>query len=170
VGWAALGLFCFYIFAGVYSALVGISEDQTTLDDLGANESALMMAISAVLVVVVAPVVEEIFFRGFFYRALRTSLPIWGAALITGTIFGAIHVFTGAQAVPILIVLGVILCLVYEHTGTLYSVIGLHAFNNAIAFSVTTEEVAMAMPLGAAVIAACAILPRFTARDAPLLT
>ena len=30
-------------------------------------------------VIVVAPVTEEFFFRGFFYRALRTRLRVWSA-------------------------------------------------------------------------------------------
>ena len=38
----------------------------------------------ALAVIVVAPVAEEIFFRAFFYRALRTRLPVWSAALIDG--------------------------------------------------------------------------------------
>ena len=31
-------------------------------------------------------------------------------------------------------------CLVYERTGTLYTVIALHAFNNSIAYGAETEE------------------------------
>jgi membrane protease YdiL (CAAX protease family) len=30
-------------------------------------------------------VAEEIFFRAFFYRALRTRLSVWSAALIDGS-------------------------------------------------------------------------------------
>ena len=50
----------------------------------------------ALAVIVVAPVAEEIFFRAFFYRALRTRLPVWSAALIDGIVFGSLH-FQGTR-------------------------------------------------------------------------
>ena len=40
---------------------------------------------------VTAPIVEEIFFWGLLYRALRNRLSILPAALIAGFVFGAVH-------------------------------------------------------------------------------
>ena len=58
----------------------------------------------------------------------------------TASLFGVIHYdFSGADALlilPPLGVLGFIFCLVYERTGSIYPMIALHAFNNAIAFGV----------------------------------
>ena len=45
-----------------------------------------------------------------------------------------------ADHLPVLAVLGFIFCLVYEKTGTLFSTIGLHGINNAIAYGVETHE------------------------------
>ena len=56
--------------------------------------------------IVVAPVAEELFFRGFFYRALRTRLGVTSAALIDGAVFGALH-FQGADTAIILPVIAV---------------------------------------------------------------
>ncbi|MCW3018185.1 MAG: hypothetical protein JWN10_493 [Solirubrobacterales bacterium] len=39
----------------------------------------------------IAPVVEEIFFRGLLYRALRNRLAVIPAAAIDGVIFGLGH-------------------------------------------------------------------------------
>ena len=75
------------------------------------------------MVIVVAPIAEEFFFRGFFYRALRSRLGILAAAAIDGLVFGLIH-FTGSdtlELLPILGALGFMFCLVYERTGTLYT-------------------------------------------------
>lgn len=168
LGWAALGMFAFYVFAGIYSALVGIDEEQTTLQDLGASESAFGLVSAAVLVVVLAPIVEELFFRGFFYRSLRTSLPSWAAAPIVGIVFGIVHAFTGVEAVPILIFLGTVLCLVYERTGTLYAPIAMHAFNNMLGFSLNPDgSAALGLPLGVAMILTSIVAPRFLGRSAP---
>jgi membrane protease YdiL (CAAX protease family) len=89
----------------------------------------------ALAVIVVAPVTEEFFFRGFFYRALRTRLSVWAAALIDGLVFGALH-FQGpnsAVILPVIAVFGVGQCLVYERTGSLFAVIAIHAAFNTVA-------------------------------------
>ena len=61
----------------------------------------------ALAVIVVAPVAEEFFFRGFFYRALRTKLRVWAAALIDGLVFGALH-FQGLDSAVILPVIAAV--------------------------------------------------------------
>ena len=53
-----------------------------------------------------------------------------------------------------------IFCLVYERTGSLFPVIGLHALNNALAFGVQADgwgASAVFLPL---MLAACALVPR----------
>ena len=52
----------------------------------------------AFLVAVVAPIAEEFFFRGFFFGALRNWRGLWPAAIITGLVFGAIHVGSAEAA------------------------------------------------------------------------
>lgn len=155
IGWTALAVATFLSFSVVYQALVGRPPEQTTLDDLGAAEASLAVGL---LVIVAAPFVEEFFFRGFVYGALRTSLPIWAAALITGTAFGSVHVLSGIETVPILIVLGVIFCLLYERTGTLYAPIALHAVVNSVGFASSGYSL-VAGVIGGAMLLACLLLP-----------
>ena len=164
VGWATLGIVSFYILAAVYTAVVQPDAEQTVAQDLGADQGTLGMIAAGFMVICVAPVAEEIFFRGFFYRALRTRYSVLGAALIGGGLFGVIHYdFSGAEALlilPPLAVLGFVFCLVLERTGSLYPVIALHALNNAIAFGVTVENAAVSLVLGPLMIAGCALVPR----------
>jgi membrane protease YdiL (CAAX protease family) len=172
VGWSALGLVSFYVFAATYSAILNPSGEQTVAEDLGADKGTFALIVAGVLVIVIAPIAEEFFFRGFFYRALRTRFRIPTAALIGGLVFGAIH-FTGSDTLsilPILGVLGVVFCLVYERTGTLFAPIALHAVNNTVAFSVATDgSVAISLILGPLMVAGCVLIPRYTAamRAAP---
>ena len=162
IGWAALGLVAYWVLTIVYVALVRPDEEQETLEDLGTDDSTLWLVAAAMLVIVLAPLAEEFFFRGFFYRALRTRLPVLLAALSVGIVFGAIHL---GSTPPVLLVplaiLGLVFCLVYEKTGSLFATIGLHALNNLIAFGVQTEEWAVAGIVGGAMLGACMVLPRF---------
>ena len=164
VGWATLGIVAFYILAAIYTAVVQPDAEQTVAQDLGADQGTVGMIAAGFMVVCVAPVAEEIFFRGFFYRALRTRYSVLAAALIGGGLFGAIHYdFSGAEALlilPPLAALGFMFCLVLERTGSLYPVIALHALNNAIAFGVTVEDATVSLVLGPLMIAGCALVPR----------
>jgi uncharacterized protein len=166
VGWTALGMISFYVFALVYSAVVDPSGEQSVTEDLGADESTLALVAAGFVVIVVAPLAEEFFFRGFFYRALRSRLGILGAAGIDGVVFGLIH-YTGTdtlELLPILGFLGFVFCLVYERTGTLYSVIALHALNNSIAYGVSTDDATLPLILGPLMLTACMLGPRLLHR------
>jgi membrane protease YdiL (CAAX protease family) len=105
------------------------------LQQLGSNESTLLLVLSAGLTCVIAPIAEEFLFRGFIFTALsrwRGAIP---AALITGVLFGAVHAGSAPalDLVP-LAALGFALCLLYRRTGSLYPGIVTHSLNNSIAF------------------------------------
>jgi membrane protease YdiL (CAAX protease family) len=164
VGWTALGMVSFYVLVAIYGAIVQPDAEQTVAQDLGANQGTFGMIAAGFMVICVAPVAEEFFFRGFFYRALRTRWPMLGAAAIDGLLFGVIHYdFSGAEALlilPPLALLGFIFCVVYERTGSIYPVIVMHAVNNAIAFGVTVEDPSVSLVLGPVMLLACFAVPR----------
>jgi CAAX protease family protein len=163
-GWAALGMLSFYALVAIYSVLVHPDAEQTVAQDLGADQGTFGMIAAGFMVICVAPFAEEFFFRGFFFRALRSRWPVLGAALIDGLLFGVIHYdFSGADALlilPPLGILGFIFCLVYERTGSIWPTIAMHAFNNAIAFGVTIENGSVSLVLGPLMLLACATIPR----------
>jgi CAAX protease family protein len=82
-----------------------------------------------------APVIEEIFFRGLLYRALRNRMSVLPAALIAGFVFGAVHGMAyPLNTLPPRMVFGVIACLLYERTGSLYPGIALHGLIDGSGF------------------------------------
>jgi len=174
LGWAALGISLYFMFNIAYEALVEPRAQQSVADALGVNDSAALLVVGGFVVIVMAPIAEEFFFRAFFYRALRNSLARrfgrWrGAvlgAVLTGVLFGAVHFEPDAVAIiPVLAGLGVMFCLVYERTGSLFSVIALHALINATAYlTVAKNSAPVALGFGAAMIAACIVLPRMLSR------
>ena len=173
LGWAVAAGVSFYALTALYSVIVRPDGEQSIVEDLGADESTALLIATAVLVVGIAPFVEELFFRAFFYGALRSRFGMWTAAALAGLLFGAIH-YSGPDTLtllPPLALLGTLLCLLYERTGSLYPAIGLHAFNNTVALSVQTDGdgVAAAVAIGLASLGACIALPRRQVRDAPSL-
>jgi membrane protease YdiL (CAAX protease family) len=148
VGWALLTVLVFLAATVILVLTLGVEEESTdnVLDSLGVGESALLFVGAALVVCVGAPIAEEIFFRGYFFTALRTSMSVAVASVITGLIFGAIHIpnFLLGDAATNALVAGVValslfggaLCLLYVRTGSLYPCIGAHAINNCLAFSV----------------------------------
>ena len=77
----------------------------------------------------IAPVVEEFIFRGYFYGTFRRYLGPWGAMVVTSLLFAVIHL--NLLALPSLFVLAICFTLAYEATGSLWVPIVMHAIFNA---------------------------------------
>jgi len=158
VGWAVLAYGAYVVVTAIWAQIVDLDEEQEVLDALGVDDSAFALVSAAFIVCVLAPVVEEFFFRGFFYGSLR-RLGVAPAALVSGAVFGGIHAGSSpVEALVPLAVLGVALCLLYEKTGSLYPCIVLHAINNCLAFGVSEEWTWQIPVLLTAALTACAAL------------
>lgn len=163
-GLVALSLLVFYGASAAWQALVARGGEQDTLAALGARETGVLLVASAILVVAVAPLAEEVFFRGFFYRALRNRLGAPAAIAAVALLFGAIH-YTGPSTLsllPMLALLGALFCLLYEITGSLWPAVALHTINNTVAFAATLQRpaaVAAAAAVGLSMLAACIAVP-----------
>jgi CAAX protease family protein len=127
--WMAAAAGAYLVFGAVYVAVVGEPEQEDIAEGFGA------LPIQVLLIVVAAPISEEVCFRGMLFGGLRERLPPVQAALIGGAIFGTLHALTGITAVPPLIVFGFILSLLYEKTGSIVPGILLHMLNNSIALA-----------------------------------
>jgi membrane protease YdiL (CAAX protease family) len=79
-----------------------------------------------------APVAEELFFRGAIYGSLRARWPAWSAALLSALLFGLAH-FDSPGVAASSVVLGAAAALAYERTRSIWSAIALHAINNSAA-------------------------------------
>jgi membrane protease YdiL (CAAX protease family) len=86
-----------------------------------------------VTVVVLAPVAEELLFRGVLLRGLKERLGIVASAVISGFVFSAYHL----DPVGFLprFEIGIVLALLAWKSGSLWPAIAFHAANNALAMT-----------------------------------
>jgi uncharacterized protein len=125
--WMATTVVVYLAFAAVYSLLIVEPKQEDIAEGFGT------LPLQILLIVVAAPIGEEICFRGMLFGGLRERLPRLAAALIAGIVFGGLHALTGVTAVPPLIAFGFLLSLLYEKTGSIVPGIILHMLNNSVA-------------------------------------
>lgn len=90
----------------------------------------LQIAGVAMLLAVIGPIVEELFFRGFIQGGLRPSHPRWAIAA-SALVFANYHAASLWSPAPL--ILGLTLAWLYEHEGNLAAPISCHIVNNAAA-------------------------------------
>jgi uncharacterized protein len=134
IGWVFVAFVTYLVLAGVYTVLFEPPAEDLP-EQLGADESTLLAVVTGLFVVVIAPFVEEFFFRGFLYQALRNSWGTIAGVLASSAIFSIVHSDL-SKFVP-LFILGIALALLFERTRSLWPCIMLHAINNALAFAVS---------------------------------
>lgn len=81
------------------------------------------------------PLAEEVFFRGIVYQWMRKH---WGPAasvMASAVVFGAAHAVFPLVAITAFLV-GLVLALVYERSGTLWASVIVHAVFNSVSLSV----------------------------------
>ena len=150
--WADIGLalLALGVYFTVFVAIVAIIEqyvpglDTEQRQEIGFEDASnpLQLVLVFTSLVILAPIAEEVLFRGFLFTGLRRRLRFVWAALLTSILFGAAHLLGGEQGASLLwiagidtMVLSIVLCFLRERTGRLWAPVLLHALKNCIAFS-----------------------------------
>jgi membrane protease YdiL (CAAX protease family) len=108
-------------------------EPQSNIFDLFGREP-LGVIIAFVIALIIAPLTEELFFRGFMLQTISKIIsPIWGI-ILTALIFAAVHF--EFQSIAPLIILSLVLNILYVKTRSIWPGIVFHILNNTIAFIV----------------------------------
>jgi membrane protease YdiL (CAAX protease family) len=128
----------------MYAAAVGIAGVQYAFTHEKPEEAAISLFASThdpalifaftFLATVAAPFVEEFIFRGFLFNALVRYAPVWVAAVVSGALFGYVHIInqSSASAFLPLAASGVVLAYVYQRSGSLTAAIMTHGLFNLI--------------------------------------
>lgn len=135
--WAPAGLIVYLILSAllmfVAAALLPFI-DFNQAQDLGISSPNVQYqyVLAFVSLVVLAPVAEEVVFRGYLFGKLRKFIPTWVAVILTSALFGLVH-FQWNVAIDTF-ALSVVMCLLRLSTGSLWPAILLHMMKNGIAF------------------------------------
>lgn len=109
----------------------------------GAKGPKLLFVLT-VLVTIIGPVAEELFFRGFAYPVFRKKIGVRNAILLVSVVFAMLHMNI-VSFFPIL-ALGILLAYLYEKTGSMIPSITVHVIHNsAVIFFVYLYKV-IALP------------------------
>lgn len=139
-----LGAVVLNVVVALWSRLAGDNaEGNAQLKAFGAGQGAATDLALVVAIVVLAPVFEELLFRGMLYLPLRTALGRFGrgvavavAGLLSAFAFAGIHLDpTQTQMFPLYVFYGLVTVAAYELTGSLLGPVILHASSNAWAFA-----------------------------------
>lgn len=152
----------FPVYAGIVQVLgLEMLEPRSNVPEMLVDDRAVL-PLAFLLIVVVAPLAEEMFFRGFVFNGLRNAhvprketspsvaggpdgertesgmapkmtLRVVGAGLVSGAMWAAIHSQLGL-VIPITVV-GLLFALLVARTGSLWNAIAVHAAFNLIGFT-----------------------------------
>lgn len=109
-----------------------LEQEQEIVFTAASNTPELVL--SAVALIVIAPVVEEIIFRGILLPVFIKRFGMIAAAVITSLLFGLVHLQLNVFIVTF--VLGLLLAWLYYRTLSLWPAIILHSLKNLVAFLV----------------------------------
>ncbi|MGH8905801.1 MAG: lysostaphin resistance A-like protein [Egibacteraceae bacterium] len=98
--------------------------------------------IAIITVTGLAPLAEELLYRGMLFQGLQARFGFWPAAMASGIVFGLVHV--ELLVAVLTAVLGVYLAWLFRRRGTILAPILAHAVFNAISFVL----IRMSPPLG----------------------
>ena len=88
--------------------------------------------------VILAPIAEELLFRGYLFGKMKKHAPFWLATIITSVLFGGLHLIGGASlqwnVAADTFALSLVLCSLRQITGNIWAGVLLHMIKNGVAY------------------------------------
>lgn len=140
--WKIIVLYSIVLLVGsviivVLTSFIGNSWENSKTESLQQNVTFFTIFIAFVSAAVISPVYEEIFYRGFLYRWLRTRMGLIGGVLISTAIFTIVHIPT-YNVMPVNFFSGIIFALAYERTNSIWPSVMIHGITNGIMVLLTS--------------------------------
>lgn len=138
VMWVVLGVLQTSGYIAWMEKLVGSPSTQEAVKLLRESKDWLIVGLMAFSAAIVAPIAEEVIFRGYLYPVTKHFAGRWIGMVATSLLFAAGH-----GNVPLLLplfLLGILMALAYEWTGSLWAAISIHFF-----FNTTTVALQLAL-------------------------
>ncbi len=130
-----IGLWLLFVIATETLTYILDKNPTAFVDDLydSANPKWLLI----VTMVVIAPIYEEVMFRGILWSAVREQCAgakgVWIASIATSVLFSLIHLQYAIYEMSVIFILALLLSYARAKSGSLYLPILLHIINNGLA-------------------------------------
>jgi membrane protease YdiL (CAAX protease family) len=116
-------------------------EPAATPEQVPTDLSSTGEVLAVVLAVVIAPVMEEFFYRGVLFRSIRDRHGFWAGALLSSLLFGLVHYVPSPWQDAVLLQSAMVftgfgLAWIYERKGTILASIGAHVVFNVIGITI----------------------------------
>jgi membrane protease YdiL (CAAX protease family) len=125
--WMMVFTYLFNLFYNLGLLFRGIQSRVDVKNLFGTDTSPWLIFLAGI---VVAPLVEEIFFRGFLYPGLREKYGWIPAALISAVLFAAVHLHP--IIMPPIFLLGLLFAYLYERTESIWPGVIMHFATNTL--------------------------------------
>ena len=131
-----------WILSILWNILLGFLQELSLIDQFPAQALVELLtkdiglyyfALLAFCGIVIAPIIEEILFRGCIYRFLKGKTSLLKAQLLSATLFALLH--ANLHSFLPLVFIGFILARIYESSGNIKQSILFHGFFNATSFT-----------------------------------
>jgi membrane protease YdiL (CAAX protease family) len=128
-----LSAVCFAVLFALMALLPDFSDHNPSLDDYEQAREAEVLFLWSLDTVIVAPIVEEIVFRGFLWRGLAASrVGIPGAMIVSAAGWAALHIQYDVVGIAEIGVLGLFFGWVRWRFGSTILTMILHGLNNGV--------------------------------------
>jgi membrane protease YdiL (CAAX protease family) len=135
-----LGMGCLFLLVAIafnmawslLLSLFGLSTQPDLLSLFGGGIGGLLLALFTGGII--APIAEEVFFRGFIFAGLYRHLGLRRAVVLSAALFALVHILPTSW--PPIFLLGVVFALLYDSTGSIWPAVALHGAVNSISFLV----------------------------------
>lgn len=140
--WKTIVLYSIILMAGaviivLITSFVGNSWENSKTEAMQQNVTFMTVLIAFISAAIISPIYEEIFYRGFIYRWLRTRVGFMGALLLSSTIFTIIHIPT-YNTMPVNFFSGILFALAYDRTNSIWPSVIIHGLTNGIMVLLST--------------------------------
>ncbi len=117
-------------FESLINSIFDKAPEQAAVKMFKEAKSPLILGLMGIGAIIMAPIFEEIIFRGFLYTSTKKHTGPIFAMISSALLFAVVH--NAAQNLLPLFCIGVILALVYELSGSLWTCIAVHAIFNLV--------------------------------------
>lgn len=121
----------------VLTSFLGISVENSKTEAMQQSVTFFTILIAFISAAIISPIYEEIFYRGFLYRWLRTRVGFTSAILLSSLIFTIVHIPT-YNVMPVNFFSGILFALAYERTQSIWTPIWIHGITNGLMVLLTS--------------------------------